>query len=277
MKQAKQRLDELLAADPNCVLAYKELARFHIMDGHISSLQFEPGSLESAESALNAALSVDPEYADAYVLFGHLYRLMDRHDDAVAALERADAIGTDNPWLQLNWADLLLDEGRPDEAVQRYQGIMDSKTKNKKAMGVAFEGLIRYYKGIGAYDNADLVYQQMISYEPDTAWSYGDYASFLLYTKGDYEKAIEYGRKALAIMNYGVGRQALAAALYRKWAEILIKDDDEISARQYLDEAISIYPNIKRIAMYAGSSPHTLLTRDALRRAGLLPDIIITP
>lgn len=105
----------------------------------------------------------------------------------------------------------------------------------------------------------------------------GDYASFLLYTKGDYEKAIEYGRKALAIMNYGVGRQALAAALYRKWAEILIKDDDEISARQYLDEAISIYPNIKRIAMYAGSSPHTLLTRDALRRAGLLPDIIITP
>lgn len=147
LKQAKQRLDELLAADPNCVLAYKELARFHIMDGHISSLQFEPGSLESAESALNAALSVDPEYADAYVLFGHLYRLMDRHDDAVAALERADAIGTDNPWLQLNWADLLLDEGRPDEAVQRYQGIMDSKTKNKKAMGVAFEGLIRYYKG----------------------------------------------------------------------------------------------------------------------------------
>jgi len=266
--EAKQNIDALIKASPNCAAAYKELARYYIMSGHISSMKFKSGSLENADKALSKALKIDPNDADAYILFGHLYRLMDEHDKAIASLERAKTIGTDNPWLHLNWADLLLDEGRSDEAAQHYSSVLNSNTSNRKAMSAAFEGLIRYYASIGALDNIDQTYQKQIEYEPDTAWVYGNYAEFLLYYMGDYEKAIQYSRMALERMNYGVGRLILAASLYQKWAHYLINENDPQFAQQFFDEAYSIYPDIRRMIGYASRSPHTKLTVEGFRRLG---------
>jgi len=262
---AKINIDEIIKINPNCAPAYKELARYHIMSGHINSMKFNQKSLESAEKALLMALKVDPNYADAYVLFGHLYKIMNKHDQAVVSLEKAKIIGTENPWLHLNWADLLLDENRVDEAARHYLIVIESNTSNRKAMGAAFEGLIRYYLNIGALENIDITYQKQIQYEPESAWTYGNYANFLLYYMGDHEKAIKYSRMALERMNYGVGRQILAASLYQKWAYYLVNDNDPQFAQQFFDEAYSIYPDIRRIIWFANKSPKTKLTVDAFR------------
>lgn len=266
LEAASADLKNILVRNPRYAPAHREMARYFIMRGHINSERFEPGALEAAEYAINKALEIDPKYAEAYVLFGHLYRLMGRHREALEALEKAEKLGTNDPWLYNNWADLLIDEGKYEEAVTRYRKVIDSKTPNKKAMGAALEGVIRYYVSVGKLDKADLFYKKSIVLEPDSAWGYGNYAQFLLCKKDDYEDSILRSRQALRIMNYGVGRYWLASALYRKWAQSVISGAPD-SGKKYFIEAMELYPDPYGIAANAGSCPPMKLVGDALIRS----------
>lgn len=264
LEAASIDLKNILVRNPRYAPAHREMARYFIMQGHISSQRFEPGSLEAAEYAINKALEIDPKFAEAYVLFGHLYRAMGRHREALAALEKAEKLGKNDPWLYNNWADLLIDEGKYEEAVRRYRKVIDSKTPNKKAMGAALEGVIRYYVSVGKLDMADSFYKKSIAFEPDSAWGYGNYAQFLLCKKDDYENSIVRARQALHIMNYGVGRYWLASALYRKWAQSVISGVPN-SGKKYFSEAMALYPDPYEITASVGSCPSMKLVLDALR------------
>lgn len=246
LETARDELEDMLKANPRFAPAYREMARYFIMAGYISSLKFKPGALEAADMSIKKALEFNPNFAEAYVLYGHLYRLMHRHQDALSALEKAEQLGTTDPWLQNNWADLLIDEGKYEAAALRYRKVIESKTLNKKAMGSAFGGLIRYYQSVDQLDLADEMYRKNIDFEPDTAWNYGNYAQFLLCSRDDYNKSIYRSREALDIMNYGVARYWLAAALYRKWADYVLSGEPKKGEPFFL-EARAIYPDLDGI------------------------------
>ena len=265
LDRARVDLEEILRQNPSFAPAYREFARYFIKRGHINYLRFAPGSLELAEESLKKAITIDPDYADAYVLFGHLYRLMDRPEEAKLALKKAEAIGTSLPWLHLNWADILLDEGRNDEAAQKYRTVINSKTRNKSAMTAAFEGLTRYYESIGNLDGADEIYRKKIAYEPDSAWNHGNYAEFLLCVRDNFDAAIQRARDALDRMNYGAGRYFLAAALYRKWAHFVVVEKDREGGARYFKEAQSIYPNVWQIVANTQNCPSVRIVQQALR------------
>ncbi len=218
LNTARAKLDGILRSNPKVAAAHREYARYHIMSGYIGGRSVAPASLIAAERSLNEALRLDPRYAEAYVLAGHLYFLQNRLPDALDALARAKAIGTSDPWLPLNTADVLIAQGKLDEAALNYQSVTTSGTKNSKAMMAAFSGLIRVYEKTGQFQNADETHKRKIAYEPQSAWPHGNYGAFLLCTKDDAEAAIVQFREALDRMNYGMARSGLAAALYRKWA-----------------------------------------------------------
>jgi Tfp pilus assembly protein PilF len=266
LEAARVELQDILARNPRYAPAHREMARYFIMRGHINSSSFEPGSLEAAEYAINKALEINPEYAEAYVLFGHLYRLMDRHREAVAAVEKAEKLGTNDPWLHNNWADLLIDEGKYEQAAQRYRKVINSKTPNKKAMGAALEGVIRYYIDIGDLNQADSFHRKKIEYEPDAAWGYGNYGQFLLCKKDDYENSIRRSRQALRIMDYGMGRYWLAAALYRKWAQSVVSGGPD-SGKRYFNEAFALYPDPHEIAAKTRFCPSLKRVSEALEKS----------
>lgn len=113
-------------------------------------------------------------------------------------------------------------------------------------MGSAFGGLIRYYQSVDQLDLADEMYRKNIDFEPDTAWNYGNYAQFLLCSRDDYNKSIYRSREALDIMNYGVARYWLAAALYRKWADYVLSGEPKKGEPFFL-EARAIYPDLDGI------------------------------
>ncbi len=117
--------------------------------------------------------------------------------------------------------------------------MLANKSANPKATAAAFEGLIKFYKRTSQWELADATYQKMIAREPYAAWNYGNYAQFLLCNRDNYEAAINQSKQALNIMNYGVGRQTLAAALYRKWAALLLRGQKD-DATKMLREAREI-------------------------------------
>ena len=187
---------------------------------------------------------------------GHLYFAQHRTADAKAALSKAERLGTDDPWLQNNWADILLAEGKLDEAAARYKKVVASQTKNSKAMGAAIEGLIEYHQKLGETDQVDRLYQLAISREPQSAWQYGNYAGFLLCTQDNYELAITNARKALSLMNYGIARQALAAALYRKWAAEALGGNGAMAAQTKVEAAqLSVGSPVSVVGEFCGTGP----------------------
>jgi Tfp pilus assembly protein PilF len=251
---AGAEIDRVIAANPRHAPAYRELARYRMMSGHIKAFDFQPGSLEAADAALAKAIEIDPAYAEAYVLRGQLYRLLGRRDDALAALQKAESLGTSDPWLQNNWADLLLDDGKFAEAAARYRKVVDSKTTNMKAMIAAIEGLIDYYSNAGQVDKMDELYRRQIELEPRAARTQTGYAQFLLCQKGDYEASIARSRQALALESSEAGRYWLAAGLYLKWAQSVIDKKAE-AGKTYYDQAQAIYPGVDEVLGNASSCP----------------------
>ena len=247
LSKAYQILSEITTSDRDYAPAYREFGRLYIMAGYINRDNFEPGGLRRSESVILKSIQIEPNYADAYVLLGHLYTQMGRYDEAKAALEKGEKIGTVSPWLHLNWADLLREQGDEQKALQRYLEVINAGTENKKAFGTAIEGVIRYFEGVGQYDKADDWYKKQLAYEPSNAWAWGNYASFLLFSRGDAENAIKNAETAISIMDYGMGRFILACALYTKWTAAL-KNNSKIEAAQALfDRAYKLYPDIDSV------------------------------
>lgn len=265
LEEARAELSEVQKAYPRYAPAYRENARYMIMRGHINSQQFQPGSLEAADVSLKNALDINPNYAEAFVLYGHLYKLMGRNQDALRALQTAEKLGANDPWLQNNWADLLVAEGKFEEAARRYRKVIDSQTTNQKALGTAFDGLINYYTAMDKLNEADEMYQKRISFQPDGAWGYGNYAQFLLCRKGEFDGSIVQSRKALAIMNYGVARYWLAAALYGKWAQSTVKGTSDTA--KYLVEAQALYADPREFVRNTGRCPSLSVIAEALDRS----------
>ena len=75
LEDAKRELDAALKADPDSAKAYREYARYFIMSGNSAN---GVGPMQLAEKSIDEAIRLSPEFAEAYVLRGHLYTLMGR-------------------------------------------------------------------------------------------------------------------------------------------------------------------------------------------------------
>jgi tetratricopeptide (TPR) repeat protein len=151
------------------------------------------------------------------------------------------------------------------EAAEKYQIILNSGTDNKNTLSVAYEGMIKFNRSNGNLEAVQELYEDQIALEPSNAWPYGNYADFLLFTLGDYERAIEYASKALEHMNYGAGRFTLAAALCVKWASVVEQNGPD-SATIYLDQAYSVYPDLGRVFETTARYRATSFTQSAVEK-----------
>lgn len=219
LEEARQQLASAIARRTDEAWAHREMARYHIMSGYVKGTTVNPTSLASARKELDAAIAIDPNFAQAYVLDGHLSRLMRLPERARASLAKAEQLGSRDPWLFNNRADLLVDEGKYAEAIPDFERVIALPTPNQKAIGAAYEGLIRSYMQLRQADKAEATYERLIAHDPKAPWPYGNYARFLLCNRDDFDRAVAKARQSLALMDYGMGRFVLASALYRKWAD----------------------------------------------------------
>lgn len=252
LEAARVELDQVVEANPRYAPAWRELARYRMMSGHTGGGDFAPGALEAADEALGKAIASDPAYAAAYVLRGQLYRLMKRPDDAVAALKKAERLGSDDPWLHNNWADLLLEQGRIDEASAHYRKVADDPHANVKAKMAALEGLIEYGTATGDLVQTDAWHRRLLALDPASARSRTGYAQFLLCERDDPTAAIARAREGLALQNQDAGRYWLAAALYRRWAQAVV-DGRADEGKAAFAEAQAIFPGIDEVAANAAT------------------------
>lgn len=218
LEAARLELDAVLAANPESVPAYVAYARYYLSSSYVRGTSHEQRGLTAAERALDRAIALSPDYIEAYVQRARVYILQDRDDEAEAALRRAEALGAQDDWLDLYWADLLHARGKDEEALAKCEGARARASAGSDAMRPINSCLIQSYAALGRYEEADATYRAQIALIPDRAWLRGNYAAFLLCTRHRPEAAVESATQALQLMDYGMARITLAAALYQIWS-----------------------------------------------------------
>ncbi len=267
--EAKNLIDVELNENPDDVHALKELARYHIMRGYKYGNVFRAGALENAEKILLKAIDNKPNFEGSYVLLGHVYENMNKLAKAEEVLNKAEALGSDDPWLHLNLAAVFERQKRTDEMAFRYHKVIDSGTDNIKALLTAYGYLIDESKDLKDFQNVEKYYHKLFELRPDNAWSIGNYADFLRNEMGDFDQSIEYARKALEVMNYGVGRRILGLSLYAKWDDSISKGMSAEEADVFFEEGLLHYSNLERAFAMLGETEITFPTAVRLAEMGV--------
>lgn len=260
LELGQQRLLYVLRKDPKFSPAYMQLARLAIMadnDGNGSR------GYEVAADLNRKAIDIEPRYADAWVLMGYIDAHLGKHNDAQAAFEKAEEIGTANPWLQINRAEEYLMTDRDSDALRTLDKIDIATMDNKKAQMSTAEMYVWYYKRADDLKNTETWYRRQLAIDPNYAWGYGNYAGFLVWYKGDFAEAEKQARAGLAIMDYGEGEETLAAALYASWAS----SPANARKQSIFNEAFSIDPDVLGMATKFEKYSATRNLADALRNA----------
>jgi len=98
------------------------------------------------------------------------------------------------------------------------------------------------YRAQEKVELAESSYLARIDLKPNSAWTRVNYSAFLAKLKLDYDKAIEQGKIALKLMDFGMGHYVLGNAYYEKgvhlqWTKKRYKD-----SRKYFLLAIDHNP-----------------------------------
>lgn len=237
--EANALLDEVLKSEINFAPALREYGRLYLVatDGSLRQ-----STLKNAEKAIQHAIKIEPTYADAYVLLGHVYTLKRLNNFAQEALQTADRLGARSPWLYLNFAKLLEKQNKKSAARVLYKHVIDGPSSNTNAYGFALHNIARNYQFSGDYNSADEWYKKSIEFRP-RAHYLTNYANFLLFQLGDADKAIRYGEEALEKHTSDYIEFTVGTAYYTKWARVTKAQGEEF-AQTYFDRAREIYPSI---------------------------------
>jgi tetratricopeptide (TPR) repeat protein len=271
LDEAGRLIDEVLRDAPDYPPAHAQAARVVIMNGHLVRFEFAGNTLERAEKILLRATELDPTYAEAHSLLGHVYTLAGKYREAEAALTEASRLGSTNPWTLVNWAHLFEMQGKYDMAMMNWASVVNEGRKTTPQELRAHIAAIEFQRNLLARSGPQYAEQvralcksALASAPKQDAWSWGNCANDLSIV-GDFDESIVAARGALERMDYGAGRYTLACGLVGKWSE-LSAAGNRAEAEKYFVEASTVYPNLARLTdSFCGGGPRHKAAQQRLR------------
>lgn len=158
-------------------------------------LYFQKGQYEQAICALNEALEIDPNSADAHYRRGFVYRQLGQYDKAISDYSKAIEMNPRHPDAYFDRAVAYKDKGEYDSAIADY-------TRASELTGYQWSYISRggVYYDKGEYDKAIADFTKALAMKPLADYTY--YARGLAYwRKGQYEQAISDLTAALGNSN----------------------------------------------------------------------------
>jgi tetratricopeptide (TPR) repeat protein len=236
-------LHSVISEDKNFAPAYTQLARASSNLGIMPNNRFDPESMEEMEKNLQRALEIEPDYDYAIALMGFAKMFQGDLDAAERYYTRAEEMGSNYPFLLSQRSQLATKRGDYNTALGY---AMKAYEQNQGSPGLAESSINEIIFALQKMPGDTLSelekwHAKRCELAP-TAWNWQAYAGFRLYRIGDYETSIEYGTKALSLMDFGIGRYTLAAAYYKKWSELKKIPSRSSEATAAYDRAASLFP-----------------------------------
>jgi tetratricopeptide (TPR) repeat protein len=217
---------------------------------------------------LDKAIALDPSIPTAYILKSEVFEKRGEFDAQLAALDRAKALGADDPWLLVGYARYYRRLGQPGSAFDLFAKIEARGPGVTASERKAYVTALRQLSTFPVADNeiedrlkkyAALAVQARY---PTDAWTPHYFAESFL-NAGLYDEAITYARIALQTMNFDAARTTLAVALYAKAADLNLNGKALNELQLFIDEAQAL--GVERLAVLNDASTQSQMTNELLR------------
>ena len=196
------------------------------------------GQLDASVGAYKKALSIKPDYAEAYYNMGVILKHQGKLEEAIEACNKALVIKPDNAEAYNNMGIALQEQGKLEESIEAYNKALAIKPDYADAyynMGGTLQEQRKLEDALEAYNKA-------LAIKPDYAEAYNNMGGTLK-EQGKLEEAIEAYNKALAIKpDY--------AEAYNNMGVTLQNQGKPEAATEAYNKALAIKPD------YAGAHRH---------------------
>ena len=173
------------------------------------------GKLNEAMEAYTKAISIKPDYAEAYLNMGIVLKEQRKLNEAMEAYTKAISIKPDFAEAYNSMGNTLKEQGKLKEAIKAYNKALSIKPDYAEAyynMGVTLQDLGKLEEAIKAYNKA-------LSIKPGYAEAYNN-MGVTLQEQGKLEEATEAYTKALTIKPDYAEAWANGAAYLEKWNKL---------------------------------------------------------
>ncbi len=275
-------LTTLLQIDHDNPDVYVEAARLDMKVGgsrdelDLGPGHFRRGVLDRARVALDRAVELDPARADTYVLYAHLAFQQRNQVKAMEMLKRAEKLGTSNPWLIVNKAEVLYQQAELDsnerlreQALALLEQAVATRPLHPSANATAARDLTVHYIRTRQLDRLDRSYQQWIEVAPGNPDPPLRYGIFLMDQRNDLEGALAQARASVAVRASEYGNAFLARMLAVKASKSLLEDGDRARAWLLFEEAQATYPELTDVALVAAHSAPQFIAVRGLHEFGI--------
>lgn len=242
--EAKAITDALLAKAPNDAAALTTRGRASLFAAMQTTRRHDPRGLRDAIAWFDKALAVDASFdrahrGKAFALLKQSFSLEGdartaRLDDARREAELVrDAF--DRAYVE---SALAYEEQAYGPAREHaLRAVRAARTREELAQ--AYDNLLDADVGLRRFGEAAATHRRLIELDPASAWSKGNYASFLLRI-GEVDPSIAASDAALETMRYPAGLSTLADAYAEQGVESLWNYANVTDAKASFDRALSL-------------------------------------
>jgi len=227
-KEALEILSKARALDPNEAEIYLAETIMVLQDGYrvgawYKASAYHDGVVDTAMYKVNSAINADPQYYKSYAILAWMYIVKSNYEKAEELLEKSYSLKQDNFYYWL-YKGTLSQEKKEYAEAQKYYDIAEGYASIEGNQSLIRTRKRDLAKLTGNLAEAERLYLDDISRDPDSAYSYGNYAGFLL-CNGRFDEAVEYYEKAISIAPYPLVIFGLQVAKMRNEAAANCKNN----------------------------------------------------
>jgi tetratricopeptide (TPR) repeat protein len=235
IRDAVTEANSILAKDPDNLPARRLLARIYVRTlGDLSNTAGQRDTLAHATEQYREILRLDPTDSDAALWLARLYRLQNEQDKAEAVLRDllAREPANENGVEQLT--QLLLDEGKSQEAVSSLQVILQRAPTPR-----LWELLGDAYNQIHDLPKAEQAYRHAADAQPDDINHHKELAQTLL-TEEKYPEALEQFQRLTQMDADNPDNYVRLAEIYRQLKQLDKAEQNILLAKQRAPNSLEV-------------------------------------
>lgn len=228
------------------------------------------------------AVKLDPENADAQVIYSKIMLDQRQVNAAVQAAQQAIRLAPNKPEAMFQMASVARHAKRYDEAETWYRKAIDRHTHKQRRSNIYYH-LADMLSKLEPVDVAKTAaaYESAADLAEGSFQIPNDAAVFLMNNTEHYDRAIELTMKALSAADYSIGRQNLGLLQYYKWGHATLHPDRYRDAKEkpWDPEKITAVTGITKEDAFAvnplvSGTPYATL---AMLKLGMIKDVDAFP
>jgi tetratricopeptide (TPR) repeat protein len=238
MREAVEQAQAALKSDPNNVDAHRLLARIYVRElGDLSAGDVQKETLEKAIEQFQQILKIQPDDVYSALWLARLYRFENKHSEAETVLRGLLARDSSNGPALEQLSQLLMDEGRSQEAVKLL-----SDAAGQSSSPEVYDLLGDAYSQAKDYPKAEDAYRKAVEEDPDDPGHLHGLAQALM-AEDKYADALEQFKRLTEIEPSTSENFLRMAQLYRRLGKFDQAEASLLRAKQLAPGSLEVLYN----------------------------------